>query len=323
MTVFGLIGPSSQHSDKDADSQASSHNDALAAKKLRVLYPPQHAAAREGRSKSGAKMKRLFAAVELPTGVQQSIGESMQRLRCSPAVNRHGEQVARLLRWVPPHLLHITLHFIGNVAEDRIPSLAAALGRYVAASGTRPFQVTIGSLGAFKSSGVPRVLWQGVDAECHAPFQCLAVACRAACVEQGVTDASEPARFNAHITMARVGNVPDNRRRQRGRERKRGSQTPQEMMQEAAAVAEGGDGGDTKQQLKNLSRDFSATTAAGIGLQEADPSAGAATADTDAAHAVESVLVAKVSLMWSHIVEGKGPTYTCLHSVPLLLASSP
>jgi 2'-5' RNA ligase len=64
-------------------------------------------------------------------------------------------------RPVPAENYHITLAFLGNVAESRLPELEKLAGTLRA----EPFELTLGQLGFFAG---PRALWLGLAEPCEA-----------------------------------------------------------------------------------------------------------------------------------------------------------
>jgi 2'-5' RNA ligase len=103
-----------------------------------------------------------------------------------------------VVRWVPPENLHLTLWFLGEVAEIRAAAVLAALDKGFPFPS---FSLGLGGLGAFPSSGIPRVVWLGVrdgtdsianiHGEIAARFQPLGFA-------------AERRPFSAHLTIGRV-----------------------------------------------------------------------------------------------------------------------
>lgn len=61
------------------------------------------------------------------------------------------------LKFVDPELVHITLKFLGDVDESKIPSLSAALDSITC----EPFEAKVRELGVFPKLSNPRVLWLG------------------------------------------------------------------------------------------------------------------------------------------------------------------
>ena len=69
-----------------------------------------------------------------------------------------GGQPPRLL-WVAPTSLHVTLRFLGEQADDRVPAIVEAVQEPFDLA---PFQVTWKGLGAFPAARRPRAIWVGV-----------------------------------------------------------------------------------------------------------------------------------------------------------------
>ena len=132
---------------------------------------------------------RLFVAAEVP---------ETWRAIASAAV----EAVARTsqvpMRIVHPSLLHITLRFLGEVDETRVPALDAALARRVP-----PVDValTLGPPSTFGPPARTQVVWLGVRGD----IEGLRGVVRR--VDLALADAGvEPAdrRFAPHLTLARL-----------------------------------------------------------------------------------------------------------------------
>lgn len=66
-----------------------------------------------------------------------------------------------LMRWVNPELFHITLNFLGEVADDKLPNILTLLEKTRRLS--PPFSIKLNRTGVFPSWRAPRVLWFGVD----------------------------------------------------------------------------------------------------------------------------------------------------------------
>ncbi|MGQ0814326.1 MAG: RNA 2',3'-cyclic phosphodiesterase [Gemmatimonadota bacterium] len=94
---------------------------------------------------------RLFVAVNLPDAEKARLGAVLEQLRATTLP----------FRWVEADSLHITLKFLGNVADERCAQIADALERV--ARGVASFDVEIGGFGAFPSRARPRVIWIGVN----------------------------------------------------------------------------------------------------------------------------------------------------------------
>ncbi len=70
------------------------------------------------------------------------------------------------IAWVKPDALHLTLRFIGEVADEIVPALCERLAPPIAVA---PFGVEWRGLGMFPSARQPRALWLGVVAVAAAP----------------------------------------------------------------------------------------------------------------------------------------------------------
>lgn len=96
---------------------------------------------------------RLFVALNLPAAVRESLWGATAPLR----------EMKLPVKWVRGDGVHLTLKFLGDVAEEREAELAEALAR--AATGTRTLSLTLGGFGVFPDFSRPRVLWVGVTSE--------------------------------------------------------------------------------------------------------------------------------------------------------------
>jgi 2'-5' RNA ligase len=65
------------------------------------------------------------------------------------------------VKWVDPDGIHLTLKFLGEVADERQDEIAAGVER--GSRGARPFQVPVSGFGAFPSVERPRVIWVGCE----------------------------------------------------------------------------------------------------------------------------------------------------------------
>ena len=93
---------------------------------------------------------RLFIAVNFPFEIKKGIGSFIQDLR----------KVRSDMKWVEPENLHLTVQFIGNVSENEVPAVTAALNR-VAARIARHLEVK----GLAIPSGKARVFWAGAGGD--------------------------------------------------------------------------------------------------------------------------------------------------------------
>ena len=126
--------------------------------------------------------RRLFVAIDLPKPVCWRLAQ----LVADPP---------RGVRPVRPVQLHLTLHFLGDVADDACMPLHNAL----ALIRCEPFRLSIRGAGVFPPRGRPSVLWAGVDES--EPLVALHAAISAAVVSCGLEIERRP--YVPHITLAR------------------------------------------------------------------------------------------------------------------------
>lgn len=129
---------------------------------------------------------RLFVAFETPNETRAALAQLMDRLKpkCPAA------------KWVRPEGMHVTLKFIGHVADDRV---AAIRDKLAAVRDDNPVEMRFRSLGFFPNDRRPRVLWCGVEASTNAAA--LAAQIDRALAALGVEPEAKP--FTPHLTLAR------------------------------------------------------------------------------------------------------------------------
>ena len=94
---------------------------------------------------------RLFVALSIPSEVRENIASLIYTLRRADSKPR----------WVNPENLHITLKFIGEVAEQSVSSICDALPTIRAA---QPLTLEFRNVGFFPNSRRPSVAWIGIEA---------------------------------------------------------------------------------------------------------------------------------------------------------------
>lgn len=102
------------------------------------------------------------------------------------------------LKLVEPENLHLTLKFLGDTPESRVPVVAEAMRE--AAAPEAPFEARLEGAGSFGPRAAPRVVWVGMQgAEALAR---VAERLDGALAARGV---AEPERrpFKSHVTLAR------------------------------------------------------------------------------------------------------------------------
>src|SRR5262249_25185321 len=95
-------------------------------------------------------LMRIFIAIELPEDVRQALADLQRDLKPVP----------NSARWVATYSIHLTLKFLGETPEDRIPEIDEALVGLT----WKPFNVNIRGIGFFPGNRSPRVFWAGMEA---------------------------------------------------------------------------------------------------------------------------------------------------------------
>jgi 2'-5' RNA ligase len=132
---------------------------------------------------------RLFTAVTLGPDIESHALAGIARLRA----------LAPQARWVRAEGVHLTLVFLGDVEEARLPSLREALesvGPHHA-----PLTLSVGGGGGFGTPAHPRVLWADVRGDTEA---LKALQADVAEVLRPLGFESEHREYTAHLTLARA-----------------------------------------------------------------------------------------------------------------------
>ncbi|MHB8777676.1 MAG: RNA 2',3'-cyclic phosphodiesterase [Anaerolineales bacterium] len=133
---------------------------------------------------------RVFIAIELPQPLQDAIEKQTVRLRQTLGND--------IVRWVPTHNMHLTLKFIGNIANSHLDFLKQLLTRTV--DSHPQFDLQIGGIGSFPDSKRPRILWAGI----HAPADLASLRRNIEAGASRLGYEKEKRPFSPHLTVARV-----------------------------------------------------------------------------------------------------------------------
>lgn len=143
---------------------------------------------------------RLFIACELPEEIKRALG------RIQAGLNRDGAE--RLLRWVRPEGVHLTLKFLGAIPRSDVERLTSVL-----APAIERFSLTVrpASLGTFGGARM-RVVWVGLEGEVEG----------LASLAQRIDEATatlgferERRSFAPHLTLGRVRDQAGDEERRR------------------------------------------------------------------------------------------------------------
>jgi 2'-5' RNA ligase len=132
---------------------------------------------------------RTFIAVEFDSAIRKQLGALQTRLK------------VRLpkLKWVEPLQIHLTLKFLGEIGDQQVAPIAAALTEV--ASKCRAFDVSVEDLGCFPPSGDVSVVWVGLKDPAGELAKCQAL-CEDLIEPLGFP--RERRRFSPHLTLARI-----------------------------------------------------------------------------------------------------------------------
>jgi 2'-5' RNA ligase len=129
---------------------------------------------------------RLFTGIPIPEDILNNLARLLDHLRPKAHLN-----------WTPAYNFHITTKFIGQMPEQRLREVKAAL---VPLGARRPFEIAVRHIGWFPNPQSPRVLWTGVEG--GDALAKLASDTDAALQALGVE--KEKKRYSPHLTLARV-----------------------------------------------------------------------------------------------------------------------
>ena len=134
---------------------------------------------------------RLFIAVEVGEEVRNRIAVELDRLR----------RMAPDAKWVRVDSMHLTLAFLGQVSEEKVPAIRSAIEKVARMSA--PLWLQAKGIGGFGSSRRPRVLWVGLSGDVELLAQSRH-RLEAELVPLGYQPERRP--FSPHLTLARARN---------------------------------------------------------------------------------------------------------------------
>jgi RNA 2',3'-cyclic 3'-phosphodiesterase len=147
------------------------------------------------------KPVRLFVAIDLDDDARTAIARLQQLV-----VKALGS--GRSFKVVDPAHMHLTLAFLGEIAEAAVPPIVDTLSTSIT---VRSFAAEFQGLGVFPPRGAPRVLWLRVEAGADG---IVAVQREVAGRLQGLGVVLDRRPFYPHLTLARwrVSHARDRRR---------------------------------------------------------------------------------------------------------------
>jgi len=135
---------------------------------------------------------RSFVALEFPSSIQSAIIWQTTNLR------KHYPNP--IIRWVKQGNIHLTLKFLGDLAETDLEFIARSLAHE--ASRVDPFSISFSNMGIFPNPKKPRIIWLGVNSPpILGKFQSKIEALTS---RHGIQIEKRP--FSPHITLGRITN---------------------------------------------------------------------------------------------------------------------
>ncbi|MGB3715109.1 MAG: RNA 2',3'-cyclic phosphodiesterase [Candidatus Promineifilaceae bacterium] len=134
---------------------------------------------------------RAFIAIDVPDEVRKSLDDAIRILGRELT---HGG-----VRWVKSSNIHLTLRFLGNVSQEKLPALYDGLDDV--AAGSAPFSLDLDVLGCFPNPRRPRIVWVGLVGNNHR-LSSLHRAIERMLVPSGWEE--EGRKYHPHLTLGRV-----------------------------------------------------------------------------------------------------------------------
>lgn len=150
-------------------------------------------------NENGTESWRLFVACEVPPEVKEAIAGVIERIR-----QRSGNAV----RWVRPEGVHVTLKFLGEVPQRKLPAIKLALQE--AATRHHPFNLEFSNIGSFGGREGLRIMWVGIAGDILR-LEALTRDVNLALSVVGFEPERRP--FRPHLTLGRVRDEVSTRQR--------------------------------------------------------------------------------------------------------------
>jgi len=139
---------------------------------------------------------RSFIALPVPGEVTRHLGRLHESV--PPAAGR--------IRWVRAEAMHLTCTFLGDIEQEQIEPIGAAMS--AAAASVDPFVTSLDGVGAFPDFRRPRVVWVGyADGE----QETIELKSRLDETLEPLGFEPERRRFHPHLTLGRVKEAGDRR----------------------------------------------------------------------------------------------------------------
>ena len=134
-------------------------------------------------------MIRAFIAVEIDQQNKEALSQLISNLKKSNAD----------IRWINQDQMHLTLKFLGNTEENKIPQISKILERI--AADFKGFYIQLSKIDAFPNIRRPRVIWIGID---KGKQTLKDLSCKIESELEGIGFQKEKRGYKAHLTLGRV-----------------------------------------------------------------------------------------------------------------------
>lgn len=148
------------------------------------------------KSSSAAKYKKLFIAINASDPLSKTFEPSLKKLKMN--ADKQGIGV----KWVMPNNYHVTVVFLGNHSEDKIPQIQEILQQVC--NDCVPFELKVDDIGAFATEHEARVIW--LDVQFKRVFGELKLKLDEAFREKDLLPPVERGEFSPHLTLGRLRN---------------------------------------------------------------------------------------------------------------------
>ena len=134
-------------------------------------------------------MIRAFIALDLPPGVHRALA----------GLQQEWQRTAAMVSWIKPESIHLTLKFLGNIANEQVTEIQALLLKVAATAA--PLRLQPLGCGAFPSIKQARVVWVGLQGAIEELLK-LQKSIEDALIPLGFEPEDRP--YRAHLTLGRV-----------------------------------------------------------------------------------------------------------------------
>ena len=135
---------------------------------------------------------RAFIAIEIPEVIKEGLARAQDRLKGA------GVDAG----WPRPEGIHLTLKFLGETSDQRVPQIVQALA--LGLGGTGRFRLSPDGVGTFPNPASARVVWVGITGDVGR-LVALQAAVEKAMVGMGMERDDRP--YTPHLTLGMIKRI--------------------------------------------------------------------------------------------------------------------